>query len=101
MRAAAPLDDGCILVAEPDFHGILRFQRDRQLAAHQQEQTKGHRRPGTPCLPTDPNGSKTKRPWQSVSKTAPNCPWPPGPISSPKPSTGCLIKANSETITCR
>ena len=47
VRAAAPLDDGCILVAEPDFHGILRFQRDRQLAAHQQEQTPDQRPPAT------------------------------------------------------
>ena len=43
VRTAAPLANGCILVAEPDFHGILRFQQDRQLAAQRWEQTSDRR----------------------------------------------------------
>ncbi len=56
VRTAAPLDNGCILVAEPDFHGILRFQHDRQLAAQRWEQTPDQRPPATwyPLSPDRP-----------------------------------------------
>lgn len=47
VRVAAPLDNGCILVAEPDFHGILRFQQDRQRAAQHWKQTSDQRPPAT------------------------------------------------------
>ena len=43
VRAAASLDHGCILVAEPDFHGILRFQQDRQQATQLWEQSSDQR----------------------------------------------------------
>lgn len=62
--AAAPLDNGCILFAEPDFHGILRFQQDRKMAAQRWEQTPDQRPPATwyPLFPDRPQWIKDRAP---------------------------------------